>query len=48
MVMSKNPGQIIKEYTLDFQDKISKDKEYIATLDPEFIKIKNDILHLIS
>lgn len=48
MVMSKNPGQIIKEYSLNFQDKISKDKDYIATLDPEFIKIKNEILHLIS
>lgn len=48
MVMSKNPGRIIKEYSLDFQDKISKNKDYIATLDPEFLKIKNDILNLIS
>ena len=48
MVMSKNPGQIIKEYHLDFQNKISNDDDYIATLDPEFISIKNEILELIS
>lgn len=48
MVMSKNPGQIIKEYQLDFQDRINKDDDYVATLDPEFLIIKNEILELIS
>ena len=48
MVMSSNPGRIIKEYSLDFHDKITKSKNYIATLDPEFLKIKNEILQLIS
>lgn len=48
MVMSKNPGQIIKEYKVDFHEKIHEDDNYVATLDEKFIEIKNEILNLIA
>lgn len=48
LLMSKNPGRIVEEFNLDFQKKIYEDSEYIASLDPDFIKVKNEILHLIS
>lgn len=47
LVMSKSPGQIRKEFTVDFHDKISENPEYIPSLDPEFNRIKEEILHLI-
>lgn len=48
LLMSKNPGRIVEEFNLDFQKKIYEDSKYIASLDPDFIKVKNEILHLIS
>lgn len=48
MVMSKNPGKIIREFDLDFHKKIYDDKDYLATLDPLFLKTKNEIMKLIA
>ena len=48
LVMSKKPGQIIKEFRLDSPEEISKSKNHLQSLDPKFIAMKNEILQLIS
>lgn len=48
LVMSKSPGTIIQEFNVDFYLKILNDDEYIASLDPEFVKTKKAILNLLQ
>lgn len=47
LVMSKSPGQIRKEFAVDFHDKITANSDYIPSLDNEFNEIKEEILKLI-
>lgn len=47
-VMSKNPGQIEKEFKLDFNQKILDDPNYIAAVDPKYLEIKREILRLLE
>lgn len=48
LVMSKSPGRIMKEFEVDFHDKIQSDSEYIPSIDPNFNLVKEEILHLIN
>ncbi|NLW52504.1 MAG: ABC transporter ATP-binding protein [Tissierellia bacterium] len=48
LVMSKSPGTIIQEFNVDFYLKILNDDEYIASLDPEFVKTRKAILNLLQ
>lgn len=47
LVMSKSPGQIRKEFQVNFHERISGDPDYIPSVDPEFNRIKEEILKLI-
>lgn len=47
IVMKKGPGEIISSFDIDFNKRIENDPEYRVNLDPEFIKMKNDIIDLI-
>lgn len=48
LVMSKSPGRILKEFKLDFHDKIQLDPEYAAALDPDYNAVKREVLNLIN
>lgn len=48
LVMSKSPGKIMKEFRVDFHDKIQGDAEYIPSIDSDFNLVKEEILHLIN
>ena len=48
VVMSHSPGEIQKEYKVDFSQRLENEEGYVATLDPDFMKIREEILHLIN
>lgn len=48
LVMSKDSGQIIKEYKLDYKDKVADGDDYVTATSPKYLKIKKEILELIA
>ena len=46
IVMKKAPGEVVSTFDVDFNKRM-EDKEYRVTLDPEFIKLKNEIIDMI-
>lgn len=48
LVMSKSPGRILKEFKLDFHDRIQLEPDYTASLDPAYNEVKREVLNLIN
>lgn len=47
-VMAKNPGRIVKEYKVDFNEKILEDSSYMPHLDSKFLQIKKEIIDILA
>jgi taurine transport system ATP-binding protein len=47
-VMSKRPGTLLKEFNVNFTERISKEKSKDIMYTPEYIQIKREILDLIN
>ncbi|MEL5721719.1 MAG: ABC transporter ATP-binding protein [Treponemataceae bacterium] len=47
-IMSKIPGTILKELNLSFSQKFLENPDYVISLDPEFSKIKREILQILK
>jgi len=48
IVMSKQPGKILKTYDLDYTYQALEAKSHRVKIDDEYLRIKNDILDLIN
>lgn len=48
LVMSKSPGRILKEFELDFHNKIQLDESYTPSLDRTYNEVKREVLRLIN
>lgn len=48
VVMSKSPGTIIKEFKLDYYDRLLKNPDLIIENETEYVNIKHEILNLIN
>lgn len=48
IVMGKSPGRILKEYQVAFAKRLGEDETLRLDLDPEFLRIKQEIILLIN